>query len=177
MSTISFKARLSKVGSWTILVLPKSASAELPSRGMTMIEGTINGSHFQEVLEPDGKGSHWFKLNKAMREAIGADVGDTVTVAAEPTNKWPEPQVPADLKAGLSADAQAYKLWQEITPMARWDWIRWIRATNRQETRKHRIEVAFSKLRHGERRPCCFNRTMCTEPSVSHNGVLLEPSA
>ena len=60
--------------------------------------------------------------------------------------------------------------------MARWDWIRWINATAQQETRKRRIEVAFSKLKSGMRRPCCFNRGMCTEPYVSKNGVLLEPA-
>ncbi len=58
MSTIRFEAKLFKIGSWTLLKLPKSASAKLPSRGMTMVEGTINGFRFQAALEPDGKGSH-----------------------------------------------------------------------------------------------------------------------
>ena len=50
---IRFKAKLfrpaesEKAGSWTFLVLPKNASAKLPSRGMTAIEGTINGFPFQ----------------------------------------------------------------------------------------------------------------------------------
>jgi hypothetical protein len=59
--------------------------------------------------------------------------------------------------------------------MARWEWIRWIGATNNTETRQRRIEVALSKLSHGERRPCCFNRSMCCIPEVSQNGALLEP--
>jgi hypothetical protein len=58
MSTIHFEAKLFKIDSWTFLRLPKSASAKLPSRGMTMVEGTINGSRFQAALEPDGQGSH-----------------------------------------------------------------------------------------------------------------------
>ena len=61
MSTIRFEAKLFKIGSWTLLRLPKSASAKLPSRGMTMVGGTINGFRFQAALEPDGKGSHWFR--------------------------------------------------------------------------------------------------------------------
>jgi Domain of unknown function (DUF1905)/Bacteriocin-protection, YdeI or OmpD-Associated len=90
-----------------------------------MAEGTINGFRFQAALEPDGKGSHWFTVDKTMREAAGPDAGDTVTLAIEPIRDWPEPPVPADLKNALTADSQAHILWTDITPMARWDWIRW----------------------------------------------------
>ena len=176
MSTIRFEAKLFKIGSWTLLRLPKSASAKLPSRGMTMVGGTINDFRFQAALEPDGKGSHWFKLDKTMRKTIGADVGDTVMLAIEPVKEWPEPKVPADLKNALAAVSEAHTLWMEITPMASWDWIRWIGSTKQPETRKRRIETALSKLKAGDRRPCCFNRTVCTEPYVSNNGVLLEPT-
>jgi hypothetical protein len=176
MSTIRFESELYKVGSWTILRLPKSASAQLPSRGVTMVEGTINGFPFQVALEPDGKGSHWFKVDETMREAAGADDGDTVMLAIEPAKEWTEPELPEDLKSALEADPQVHALWMECTIIARWDWIRWINATAQQETRRRRIEVAFSKLESGMRRPCCFNRAMCTEPSVSKNGILLEPA-
>jgi Bacteriocin-protection, YdeI or OmpD-Associated/Domain of unknown function (DUF1905) len=176
MSAIHFKARLLKIGSWNLLRLPESASAKLPSRGMTMVEGTINGFRFQAALEPDGKGSHWLRVKESMREAAGAGAGDAVTLAIEPTRDWPEPRVPADLKNALTADPQARTLWMDTTPMARWDWIRWIGSTKQPETRRRRIETACSKLKAGQRRPCCFNRSLCTDPSVSHNGVLLEPS-
>ncbi len=141
-----------------------------------MVKGTINGYHFQTALEPDGKGSHWFQVGKTIREAIRANAGDTAMLVIEPTREWPEPKVPADITNALAADSQARTLWMDITPMARREWIRWIRATNRLETRKRRIEVARSKLKAGERRPCCFNSSMCTEPSVSKNGILLEPA-
>jgi hypothetical protein len=175
MATIRFEAKLFNIGSWTLLRLPKSASAKLPSRGMTMVEGTINDFRFQAALEPDGKGSHWFKLDTTMRKAARADVGDTVMLAIDPMKEWPEPHVPTDLKNALAAASQAHTVWTEITPGARWDWIRWIRSTKQAETRKRRIEVALSKLESGDRRPCCFNRTICTDPDVSNNGVLLEP--
>lgn len=176
MSAIRFEAKLLKIGSWTILRLPGGASAKLPSRGQVMVEGTINGSHLQTPLEPDGKLSHWFRVDKPMLEVIKAAVGDTVTLAIEPVKEWPEPDVPADLHKALASSPKAHDLWKQVTPMAHWEWIRWIRSTGRQETRERRIKVACSKLEHGERRPCCWNRNLCTEPSVSKSGVLLEPA-
>lgn len=176
MSAIRFEAKLFKIGSWTILRLPKSASAKLPSRGMAMVEGTINGFRFQSALEPDGKGSHWFRVDKTMGKAAGAKAGDIVTLVIEPSEEWPEPKLPADLKKALAAAPQVRAQWNDITVMARWDWIRWIGSTKNPETRRKHIMVAFSKFKAGMRRPCCFNRSMCTEPYVSNNGVLLGPA-
>lgn len=174
MSTIHFSAPLFKIGSWTILRLPKSASAKLPSRGMVMVNGNLNGFPFQAALEPDGKGSHWLRVDEKMLKGAKADSGDTVTLEVEPIKEWPEPTVPKDLKKALSDSREANATWIDITPMARWDWIRWIGSTKNPETRKKRIEVTFSKFKDGKRRPCCFNRTMCTNPYISNNGVLLE---
>jgi hypothetical protein len=138
-----------------------------------MVKGTIDDFWFQTALEPDGNGSHWLKINKDMQKSAKIDAGDTVTMAIESTKEWPEPDIPADLQSALDADPQVQPLWKRITPMARWEWIRWINSTSQHETRKRRIEVSCSKLMAGERRPCCFNRNMCCVPEVSKNGVLL----
>ncbi len=176
MVNIRFVTTPLKISDWTILRMPEDASAKLPSRGMALVEGTINGFHSKIVLEPDGKGSHWFRVDSGLREAAQINIGDPVTIVVQPSKEWPEPEVPSDIKKALASDPQANALWVRITPMARWDWLRWIRATSYQETRHRRIEVALSKLRAGERRPCCFNRNLCTETEVSKNGVLLEPT-
>lgn len=176
MPEIRFETELFTIGSWTILQLPQSASAQLPSRGQVMVEGAINGYRFQTPLEPDGRGSHWFKIDDALGKAAKITAGDTVTLEIKPTKEWPEPEIPADLQKALATDPQAQALWEKVTPLAHWEWLRWIRSTGREETRKKRIEVALSKMRNGERRPCCWNRNLSTEPSVSKNGVLLEPT-
>lgn len=101
--------------------------------------------------------------------------GDNVKLESEPTKEWIEPEVPEDLKSALATSKKAEDLWKDITPMARWDWIRWIRAVKTPQTRQKHIDIALSKLNKGIRRPCCFNRNLCTEPSVSNNWVLLAP--
>lgn len=176
MATIRFDTTPFRIDDWTIVRLPETASAQLPSRGMALVEGTVNGFRVKIVLEPDGKRGHWFRLDSGLCAAAGINARDRVTLAVEPSTEWPEPEVPADLEEALASNPQANTLWVKITPMARWDWLRWIRATSSQETRSRRIEVALSKLKAGERRPCCFNRNACTEPEVSRNGVLIEPT-
>ncbi len=166
-----------EIGSWAILRLPMNASAKLPSRGMAMADGTINGFHFQGPLEPDGQGSHWLRVDNAMRQATGAEAGLTMTLAIEAAEEWPEPRVPPDLEKALATNQGVQERWLNITTKARWEWIRWTRSTKNPETRKIRIEKACSMLLSGKRRPCCFNSSLCTEPSVSKNGVLLGPTA
>jgi hypothetical protein len=94
-----------------------------------------------------------------------------------PGAEWPEPKVPPDLARALAADDDVRGTWTDITPLARWDWIRWIGSTRNAETRAIRIEKTLSKMRSGKRAACCFDRSQCTDPSVSHNGVLLDDAA
>jgi hypothetical protein len=160
-STIRFSAKLSrpkaneKAGSWT-LTLPRNASAKLPSRGRTMVEGTINSSPFRAVLEPNGKGSHWLRVNKTMRDAAGADAVDTVTVEITRAGEEPEIRVPMDLRKAIAAAPLAQAGWDDITPMARRDWIFSISSAKQPETRRRRIEKACDMLASGKRRLCCF---------------------
>jgi hypothetical protein len=141
-SKIRFKAKLfrpvesAKTGSWTFLTVPKTTRAKLPSRGMTAIEGTINGFPFQATLEPDGKKSHWFKVDRKLSEAAGAEPGDVVTLEITPAAEESEPTGPADLiKVLAAATPKARALWSDITPIARRDWIHWITSAKQAETR------------------------------------------
>lgn len=163
-STIRFKTKLlrpatPKGATWTFLVLPKSASAKLPTRGMTAVEGTINEHPFKATLAPDGKRSHWLKVNSRLGKGAGAAAGDTVALEIKPAAKPPEPQVPADLRKALAAAPEARGLWSDITPAARQDWIHWITSAKRQETRERRIHNACNMLASGKRRVCCFDRS------------------
>ncbi|MGA9113183.1 MAG: YdeI/OmpD-associated family protein [Candidatus Dormiibacterota bacterium] len=165
-----------RVGQWTILRLPEEASRKLPSRGQVAVQGTINGHGFQTVLEPDGSFGHWMRLEGELQQTAALSVGDTATVEVDPLKDWPEPSVPRDLEAALAAASQTIRdLWRDITPMARWEWVRWVNATQNPDTRRRRVEVTISKMQSGKRRPCCFNLAACTDPNLSRGGRLIEP--
>jgi hypothetical protein len=158
-STIRFSAELirpEQAASWTLLTLPKNASAKLPSRGLTMVEGVINSLPFRAALEPDGKGSHCLKVNQTMQDGADATAGDTVTVEIARVGDEPELRVPMDLRKALAAAPKAEASWADITPMARRDWIFSICTAKQPETRRRRIEKACDMLASGKRRLCCF---------------------
>jgi hypothetical protein len=173
--TIRFDATLSTIASRTILRLPAKASRKLPSRGQVAVQGTINGHGFQTVLEPDGNFGHWMRIDGKLQRTAALNAADTATLEIQTLKDWPEPNVPQDFQKALAAAPQTIQdLWQGITPMARWEWVRWVNATPNPDTRKRRVEVSISKMKSGKRRPCCFNLASCTDPNLSKNSRLIE---
>src|SRR5579862_1017251 len=127
---IHFEATVLQVEGSTLVRLPDKASRGLPSRGQVAVRGTLNDRSFETVVEPDGAQGHWIKLEPKLQKAVGLSPGDTVVVQVEPAPEWPEPDVPGDLAAALAAAPKPIRaLWQDITPMARWEWVRWVNAT------------------------------------------------
>jgi hypothetical protein len=90
------------------------------------------------VLEPDGKGSHWFRVDVSLCETAGINANAIVTMTVEPSQEWPEPEVPADLNKALASDPKANDLWTKIIPMAPMD-TRYQQRKNTQPT--HRSSV------------------------------------
>ncbi len=173
---IRFGAAVTAIDRWTIVRLPEQASKQLPSRGQVAVTGTINGHPLRTVVEPDGSFGHWIKVDPELQEAASLETGDTADMELVVCRDWPEPLVPADLMAALGAAAPRIRsLWEEITPMARWEWVRWVNATKNPDTRSRRVEVTISKMGNGKRRPCCFNLAGCTDPDLAKNGKLVDP--
>jgi hypothetical protein len=172
--TIRFDATLSTIDKSTVLRLPETASGKLPSRGQVAVQGTINGHGFHTVLEPDGNFGHWMRIEGKLQRTAALSAGDTATLEIQSLKDWPEPKVPPDLKTALAAAPEKIQdLWKGITPMARWEWVRWVNATQDPDTRKRRVEVSISKMKSGKRRPCCFNLAACTDSRLSRNGRLM----
>lgn len=64
--------------------------------------------------------------------------------------------LPTDLRKALAVSSKAKGVWDDITPIARNEWICWVTSGKKAETRIIRIKKAVSKLQSGMRRPCCW---------------------
>jgi hypothetical protein len=157
--------------SWTFVVLPAEASARLPRRGRTTVEGSLNGRAFTATLEPDGRLSHWLKVDEALREAAGAAIGDMVVLEIAPVAREPEPALPVDLCRALGDAPESRMAWEGTTTLARVDWIHWIVSARQAATRAKRVADACDMLASGKRRVCCF------DPSGYYSKAFSAPDA
>lgn len=173
---IRFEAVVATIDGTDLVRLPAEASRRLPSRGQVAVRGLLDGHPFETVVEPDGRRGHWVRIDHRLRQATGIEPGDAADVTLTVAPDWPEPEVPDDLATAVrAAPASIREVWDDITPMARWEWVRWIQATANPETRQRRVEVSISKLDAGKRRPCCFDLSSCTDPALARGGKLREP--
>jgi hypothetical protein len=147
-STIRFCVELGGEGS---LLLPREASAEFPSGGKAMVEGTLDGFPFRAPFE-DGR----FVVSEALQAAARTKPGHTATIEITRIDDQPEVRVPSDFQNALERAVKAKTLFEEVTPNARREWVRWIASAKQEKTREKRIEVGIDKLSKGMRRPCCF---------------------
>jgi hypothetical protein len=64
--------------------------------------------------------------------------------------------VPSDMRNALASDRAAQAAWEDLTPLARNEWICWVTFVKKDETRKEHIQRLISELKEGMRRPCCW---------------------
>ncbi|RJO61973.1 hypothetical protein C4544_01265 [candidate division WS5 bacterium] len=64
--------------------------------------------------------------------------------------------LPADLRKALTSDRKALMAWEDITPLARNEWICWTVSVKTAETRTDHVNRVISELKEGMRRPCCW---------------------
>jgi hypothetical protein len=61
-----------------------------------------------------------------------------------------------NLRQTLASDAEALTVWEDLTPLARNEWICWAISVKRPETRREHVERVRTELKEGIRRPCCW---------------------
>ena len=65
-------------------------------------------------------------------------------------------EVPGDLRKALTSDESALERWEDLTPLARNEWICWTITVKQQKTRDEHVRRVISELKEGMRRPCCW---------------------
>jgi uncharacterized protein YdeI (YjbR/CyaY-like superfamily) len=65
-------------------------------------------------------------------------------------------KLPDDMRKALKSSAHAIAAWEDITPLARNEWICWTISVKNQETRNEHVRRTVEELVKGKRRPCCW---------------------
>jgi hypothetical protein len=64
--------------------------------------------------------------------------------------------LPEDVRDILASDAEALAAWEDLTPLARNEWICWAISVKKPATRREHVERIRTELKEGMRRPCCW---------------------
>jgi len=65
-------------------------------------------------------------------------------------------KLPTDLRKALVSAPEALAAWEDITPLARNEWICWTVSVKNPATRTNHVKRAVTELIEGKRRPCCW---------------------
>lgn len=58
-------------------------------------------------------------------------------------------KTPADLREALTSDPKALAIWEDLTPLARNEWICWTTLVKKEETRKDHVRRVITELKEG----------------------------
>lgn len=65
-------------------------------------------------------------------------------------------KIPIDVKNIISSKQVVLDVWEDISSLARNEWICWITSAKKDDTRERRIRIMIENLSKGKRRPCCW---------------------
>jgi hypothetical protein len=143
----SFEAELVKDDSneATSCRIPGEVSEGLGARGRFYVQGTINGKPFRGSLFPYG-GIHFLGINRSLREQLGVQAGDTLSIQLKPDGEPRTITIPSDLAEALAAYPDAAEAWEQESLSHRRETIQAIEEARKAETRAKRINKTIESL-------------------------------
>jgi uncharacterized protein YdeI (YjbR/CyaY-like superfamily) len=140
-----FRAELegSTRSSGTYVCIPPSVMKRFGGRVRVPVRATINGVTWQTTIANMGAGP-MIGVTAATRKAAGIERGDRITVSIAEDTEARTVDVPSDFaKAMTKAQRNAY---DSMSYTHRKEYVQWIEAAKKHETRLRRIGVACAKL-------------------------------
>jgi hypothetical protein len=148
-----FSARLEPIESGTFVVIPAEVVDALRATGRTSVAGTIDGHDFRNQFMPytfEGIGRQVvMPVNKATREMIGKNAGDTVDFDLERDERSRSAgvEVPPELTVALDTDPAAKAAFEALAPSHRREFADHVAEAKRPETRQRRAAQTIERLR------------------------------
>jgi hypothetical protein len=132
---------------WVCFEVPFSAELAFGSRARIAVCGTVNGSSYRSTIFPRGDGRHFMMLNRDLRRAAGAEIGDAVTVTMAIDVKPRTVGVPRELASLLRNQQRLLRLYRGLSYSHRKEYYDWISAGRKPQTRQARANKVIAMLR------------------------------
>lgn len=130
---------------WKVFYFPYSALEHFGSKGNIPVCVTVDGHAFDHMLLPS-KNGHYLVYNEFIKQAVGKDIGDSVSVTLERDTKKRTLLMPAGMEQRL-ADAGVLTIFQSQPEYFKRELVQHIELAKKQETKENRIEALIKRLR------------------------------
>jgi hypothetical protein len=154
MSSIKkFKAKLMSVGGGGVFVyVPFDVEKEYGKKNMIPVKATYEGEPYTGSIANMGDGPCLIIL-KSIREKIGKQVGDTVTVTVELDTTPRKVELPNELKIMLNKNKEEKEFFNSLSFTNQKEYAKWITDAKREETKLARLESLLDKLKAKKKNP------------------------
>lgn len=154
MSEHVFEARLHRpegTGTWTYFDIPFSVLEAFGSKGQVRVRGSLNGHAFRGLAMPHGDGSHYVVVNKSIRDVIGVSAGGRMKVRLTADLSPRHVEMPEELQRAFRGHKTARQVFEHLSYSHQKEYVDWILAAKREETRARRVEKALEMMAAGDR--------------------------
>jgi bifunctional DNA-binding transcriptional regulator/antitoxin component of YhaV-PrlF toxin-antitoxin module len=138
-------------GTWTYVRVPLDVQEAYGAKGQVKVKACVNGVAFRGSLMPQGDGTHYLVIPKAVRDEAGVTEGNEAEVAIEPDTDKREIVPPPDVAEALSRNERADAVYGGLAYSHQKAYVDWIVSAKKPETRQRRIEKAMVMLAEGKK--------------------------
>jgi uncharacterized protein DUF1905/bacteriocin resistance YdeI/OmpD-like protein len=129
-----------------LFFLPFDAGREYGTKARVQVRGTIDTVPYTGTLLPNGEGGHFMVVKKEIRDAIGKQSGDTVSVTMGLDSSPRSVSIPRDLKRAMEGVEGAKAAFNAMTYSHENAYVDWIEEAKREATRADRIKKALRMI-------------------------------
>ena len=139
-------------GGGAFVIFPYDVEKEFGAKDRVPVCATFEGVPYTGSLMSCGGNQHMLGILKSIREQLGKQLGDTITVQVWKDDAVRTVDIPADL-AALMKKHSLREFFDSLSYTHRKEYCRWITEAKKEETRKARLEKAIAMLRKGVKTP------------------------
>lgn len=132
-------------GGWTYAMIPEIPQDKKAPFGWVKVKGSIDNYTFNDYrLMPMGNGHLFLPVKASVRKKIGKEAGDFIQVVLYKDES--ELQIPQDLLLCLADEPLAHEKFFKLKESVQREFIQWLSAAKKEETRVERIATVIDKL-------------------------------
>jgi hypothetical protein len=149
MKTQVFTAILTRpegIGTWTYVDVPFDVEKLFGKKSRIKVKGTVNNVPYRSTLLPHDDDTFYMVVNKAIRDQVGVHAGDSVSVKMSIDTAPREIPLPDEFEKTLKKHPVAKALFETLSYTHKKEYVEWILAAKKEETRQRRIENAIVML-------------------------------